>query len=320
MFTLAFYEPGHFHAALTLKANNGRINDTVHLYAKAGPERDAFVSLVKSFNQRSVDPSAWHLVLHESDKPLDQLISDQFADVVILAGRNDAKLATIAALHAAGIAVFADKPWLVDVAAEPYLQPLTSGGPLVMDIMTSRFDSTAQLRRAITQQPELFGGFASEAQLPAIELGSTHHLLKQVNGEPLKRPPWYFDVTVQGDGLTDIQSHMIDQAQWLVDAHALWSADTTQLHHAKRWNTDVPLALYTDITGAQSFASTLTPCVSDSTLAYACNGRIEFSLQGISISTEADWRPIEPVGSGDLHHSVVRGTRCNIELEHGPRN
>ncbi|MFT5174309.1 MAG: putative dehydrogenase [Gammaproteobacteria bacterium] len=318
MFTLAFYEPGHFHAALTLKAANARINRKVHLYASPGPERSAFVALVESFNERSAAPTAWQVELHDSVDPLARLIADGFADAVILAGRNNAKLETIATLHAAGIAVFADKPWLVDSAAEPLLQSITKRGPLVMDIMTSRFDSLAQLRKAITLRPEVFGDFRRDAERPAIELGSVHHLYKQVNGAPLQRPSWYFDTSVQGDGLTDIQSHMIDQAQWLVDANALWTAPDVQLHQAERWPTMVPLQLYTDITGAPTFADEVLRCVNDTTLEYVCNGRIDFSLRGINICTEAQWGQIEPAGSGDLQRALVRGTRCDIELEHGP--
>lgn len=48
------------------------------------------------------------------------------------------------------------------------------------------------------------------------KIGSVHHLLKIVNGTPLRRPAWYYDVSVQGNGLVDITSHMIDQAMWLL--------------------------------------------------------------------------------------------------------
>ena len=52
MHTLLFLEPGHFHAALTLRVANARIDPAIQLYARPGPERDAFVALVRSFNAR----------------------------------------------------------------------------------------------------------------------------------------------------------------------------------------------------------------------------------------------------------------------------
>jgi hypothetical protein len=101
MHTLLFYEPGHFHAALTLRVSNPRVDDTVHLYAVPGPERDAFLALVDAFNHRSEAPTRWQIELHEGDDPgelLERLITERPGDAVVLAGRNDGKLATIAAL------------------------------------------------------------------------------------------------------------------------------------------------------------------------------------------------------------------------------
>ena len=84
--------------------------------------------------------------MHESDVPCGKLISDGYADVVILASQNSAKLAHIAALHAAGIAVLADKPWLTDPSALDHLKQVTSGAPLALDIMTERHNVMAGLR------------------------------------------------------------------------------------------------------------------------------------------------------------------------------
>ena len=40
MHTLLFYEPGHFHAALTLRSRNHRVARDVHVYAHPGPDRE----------------------------------------------------------------------------------------------------------------------------------------------------------------------------------------------------------------------------------------------------------------------------------------
>ena len=96
MFTLAFYEQGHFHAAVTLKGNNPRINERVHLYAKPSREHDAFVALVQSFNQRNEASTNWNIQVHESANPLAALIDDKLCHALILTGRNDSKLQTIA--------------------------------------------------------------------------------------------------------------------------------------------------------------------------------------------------------------------------------
>jgi hypothetical protein len=41
--TLLFYEPGHFHAALTLRSHNPRVAADVHVYAHPGPDREGFL-------------------------------------------------------------------------------------------------------------------------------------------------------------------------------------------------------------------------------------------------------------------------------------
>ena len=99
--TLAFHQPGHFHAAMTLKDCNPRIRTTVHLYAAPSPDRAAFLSLVDSFNGRADNPTSWEVQLHGDDDAAEQLaalIADGLADVVVLAGKNVGKLDIIAAL------------------------------------------------------------------------------------------------------------------------------------------------------------------------------------------------------------------------------
>jgi hypothetical protein len=39
---------------------------------------------------------------------------------------------------------------------------------------------------------------------------SVHYLLKTVAGVPLRRPAWFFDINEQGEGLTDVGTHLVD--------------------------------------------------------------------------------------------------------------
>ena len=121
---------------------------------------------------------------------------------------------------------------------------MTAGAPLAMDIMTERHEVIASLRKRIVANEDLFGEFERDGEGPAIEIATVHHLYKVVNGRPLQRPPWYYDVNVQGDGMVDVQSHLMDQVQWLVagDSPAIPEADVT-LREARRWSTAVPLDL-----------------------------------------------------------------------------
>jgi predicted dehydrogenase len=319
MHTLLFYEPGHFHAALTLRNENPRVAAQVHLYARPGPDREAFLGLIDAFNTRSANPTHWRVHLHEAEDPLSRLVRDRYGDIVILAGRNAEKLATIARLHAAGFNVLADKPWLTTSAALPDLYQATAAPPLAMDIMTERNDVLARLRRHLVCRPRVFGEFVRDSEYPAIEIASVHHLYKVVNGQSLKRPWWYYDTAIQGDGIVDIQSHLTDQVQWMVlgNETADYHRDVV-LDAARRWTTPVPLDLYRDSTGEAAFADGLAECVRDGVLALACNGEIAYRLNGISVRQRAEWGQREPPDSGDLHPCVIRGTRCTLQVRHGP--
>ena len=93
---------------------------------------------------------------------------------------------------------------LFQIDCLPALQAATTcEGALAMDIMTNKHDVVARLRQEIVNDPALFGTFRTDAAEPCVEIGSVHHLAKIVNGAPLVRPEWYYDVGVQGNGLVD---------------------------------------------------------------------------------------------------------------------
>ena len=319
MHSLLFLEPGHFHAALTLRARNPRVDRAIHLYARPGPERDAFIALVRSFNARGVEPTDWKLHVDDSDSPERTLVDERRGNVVVLAGRNQSKLGTVARLHAAGLHVLADKPWLTDPAALAALAQVTAGWPLAMDIMTYRHDTTSRLMHRLVDSPELFGELDRSSREPAVDLHSVHHLLKMVNGAPLTRPSWYYDVEVQGNGLVDIQSHMTDQAQWIVgDGAGLDLGRDCTLEGARLWDTPVPLDLFRASTGLDDFPATLAGRVEDEVLALACNGEIRYRLRGVPVRQKAEWGQREPDGGGDAYRATVRGTQAVIVTVRGP--
>ena len=60
------------------------------------------MALVESFNTRAEQPTHWRLHLHEGPQLLQRLVADGYGDFVVLAGRNNTKLATMASLTQAG--------------------------------------------------------------------------------------------------------------------------------------------------------------------------------------------------------------------------
>ena len=314
-----FYEPGHFHAALTLRASNARLAPDIHVYATPGPERDAFVHLIESFSQQAVQPFPWRLHLHEGEHLLERLVTEARGDLVVLAGRNNTKLETIVHLIQAGFHVLADKPWLTDSRQLPYLAQATAGPSLAMDLMTTRYNILTRLCHQIVTTPELFGTFVSEAAgEPAITIESVHHLYKKVHGRPLQRPAWYYDTNVQGDGMVDVQSHMVEQAQWWVlhDTIGEFERDVI-LDKARRWTTPVPVEIFQESTGLSTYPEALQSSMRDGVLEYACNGEISYRLRGVSVRQSTQWRQREPENAGDLHSVTIRGSFCTVLIRQG---
>jgi len=318
MHTLAFLEPGHFHAALTLGTPHPNVREEIFVYAPPGAELDDFLALIDAFNRRPERPTAWKPVVRAGDGALERLVGDRPADVVILAGKNDRKMAMMRRLHDAGFHVLADKPWLAGPGGLEDLRHTLSGGPLAVEIMTGRHEITSKLARKLVGETEVFGGFDGEGMgKPAIEISSLHHLEKMVNGAPLRRPVWYFDVRVQGDGIADIPTHMVDQVQRLVAAAPDVAAAPPglELIAARRWATQVPRSLFARVTGRPDFPAELDEVVAGSELSYHGNAELSFRLGAVTAALDTRWELSEPPGGGDTHRSVIRGTGVEIRVD-----
>jgi len=145
-----------------------------------------------------------------------------------------------------------------------------------------------------------------------------HHLEKVVNGAPLRRPAWYFDVRVQGDGLADIPTHLVDQAQRFVATHGVATDTGLEVVAARRWSTPVPRALFARVTGVGDFPAEVRSDVDGDVLAYAGNAELAFRLGGIGAHLATRWDLTEPPGGGDAHSATITGTDARVRIEQGP--
>jgi predicted dehydrogenase len=313
MHTLSFCEPGHFHATLTLREMNPRASPEIFVYATDGPERRDFLALVERFNGRTERPTHWRPTVIEGGDPLETLIAERRGDVVVLAGRNGGKARTFRRLHEAGLHVLADKPWLVEPEDLADVRASLAGWPLAMEIMTGRHDVAARVFKRLVQSRELFGDFRTDA--PAIELASVHHLEKLVDGAPLRRPPWFFDVRVQGGGAVDIPTHVVDQTQWLFEEPGAAPREKLRLDSARQWATPVPLDAFRRITGETDFPPELGACVRDGVLDYFCNAELQYRIGDVAARANVSWRLATPPGGGDTSTAMVRGTGADVVME-----
>jgi predicted dehydrogenase len=312
MHTLLFLEPGHFHATLTLREPQPRVSDEVFVYT-SGDEPREFLALVERFNGRAERPTRWRPVVLAGADPLGRLIAERRGDVVVLAGRNAGKARTMARLRDTGFHVLGDKPWLVEPPDIRHVEASLAGWPLVMEMMTGRHDRGARSLKRLVDTPDVFGELRTDRA--AIEIDGVHHLEKQVDGAPLRRPAWFFDVRVQGSGAVDIPTHVVDQTQWLIEHTGVAPGEVPALVSARGWSTAVPLEAFRRITGEAVFPRELDGLVEGDVLDYFCNAELEYRIGPVTARATSCWRLSSPDGGIDTHRTIAHGTRADVVLE-----
>jgi predicted dehydrogenase len=307
-FRLITLDPGHFHAALVQKEMYPGVSARAAVYAPLDGDLIEHLSRVARFNQRRESPTLWELDIHTGPDSLGRMLRDRPGNLVVLSGRNGAKIERIRASLDAGLNVLADKPWIIrpdDLPAlEAALSTAAARGLLAYDIMTERYELTSSLQRELVNDPEVFGEvLAGTPEEPAVRMESVHHILKLVAGAPNPRPAWFFDIHEQGEALSDVGTHLVDLAQWtLFPERAIGFRTDIRLLAASRWPTRVTAEQYRQVTGEPG-----------QPLDYYCNTRVEYALRGIHVALDVLWRWEAPAGSGDTHFALYRGSKSSAE-------
>jgi predicted dehydrogenase len=311
-FRLITLDPGHFHAALIQKEMYAGVAGRTTVYAPLGTDLAAHLNRVARFNQRPENPTAWEVDVHASPDFLDRMKAGRAGDIVVLSGRNRAKIEYIRAALDAGLHVLADKPWIIRPADLPALEEALAvaarRGLIAYDIMTERYEITSMLQRALVNDPEVFGTILQGSeQQPAVYMESVHHILKLVAGSPNLRPAWFFDIEEQGEALADVGTHLVDLIQWtLFPEQPIDSRKDLRILSASRWPTRITAEQFRQVTGEAG-----------ADLDYYCNTRVSYALRGIHAKLDVLWRWEAPAGGGDTHSAVYRGTKSWVEIRQG---
>jgi predicted dehydrogenase len=320
---LVTLDPGHFHAALVQKEMYPGVERKVHVYAPLGPDLLAHLTRIASFNTRADQPTAWELEVHAAADFRERVFRDKPGNVVVLAGKNAAKIGYIQAAIAAGMNVLADKPWILVPEDLPKLQAVLEDadrkGLIAYDIMTERYEITSIVQQSLVNDGAVFGEPVPGSQdQPGIYMESVHYLKKTVAGAPLRRPPWFFDVHQQGEGLSDVGTHLVDLAAWILfPGQPVDYRKDVQLVAAKRWPTEVNRTAFQQITGADSFPPALAAAVKGDRLDYFCNTQVSYSVRGVHVKLDVLWDFEAAPGAGDTHLAVFHGTRSRVEVRQG---
>ncbi len=317
-------DPGHFHAALVQKEMVAGVDRRVHVYAPLGPDLLAHLGRVAGFNARADNPTAWEAEVHAGPDFLERLLAERPGNVVVLAGRNRLKIDYVLAAVRAGLNVLADKPWVLTSADLPKLREALdtadASGLVAYDVMTERHEITSVLQRRFVQDADVFGAPVSGTpDEPGVLMESKHFLMKTVAGVPLRRPPWFFDVREQGEGLTDVGTHLVDLVPWaLFPDQPLDPEGEVRVVAAVRWPITMTEDDYRRVTGETSFPESLKANIEGGRLHYFCNTAVSYALRGVHVKLNVLWDFEAPAGTGDTHLAVFRGTRSRVEVRQGP--
>jgi predicted dehydrogenase len=315
-------EPGHFHAALVQKSMYKQVDPVVRIYAPEGPELEAHLGLIESYNSRADNPTSWEQVVYTGSDYFEKMLAEKSGNVMVIAGNNAKKTDYILKTVEAGINVLADKPMVIVPEEFPRLeqafQTAEEKGVLLYDIMTERYEITTMIQRELSIIPEVFGTLQKGTpEEPAITKESVHHFFKYVSGSPLKRPAWFFDVNQQGEGIVDVTTHLVDLIQWEAFPEVTLNKQDVDIISARRWTTDLTPEMFEKATQQKAFPTFLEKDVEDGVLKVYSNGEINYTLKGIHAKVSVIWNFQAPEGAGDTHYSIMRGSGCNLVIRQG---
>ena len=315
-------DPGHFHAALVQKTMYDQVDSTIFVFAPDGPEVQDFLNKIKAYNSRAEAPTQWKVEKFTGDDYLEQMLDKKPGNVMVVAGKNSKKIDYILAAVKAGLNVYADKPLVINPEGfekliEAY-QIAERNGVLIFDIMTERFESTTALQKLFSTLPNIFGTLLEgTADEPAIIKESVHHFFKYVSGQPLVRPPWFFDVNEEGEGIVDVTTHLVDLVQWEAFPGQVIDSTDIELISAKRWPTILSLEEFQTVTGLKEYPEYLQKDIKDGKLNVYCNGEIIYKIKDKHAKVSVIWNYRAPEGTGDTHYSIMRGSKSNLIIRQG---
>jgi predicted dehydrogenase len=321
--TLMTLDPGHFHAALVQKSMYEGVSPTVYVYAPEGSDVEDHLNRIQGFNDRAEDPTQWIEKLYTGPDFLEKMLSEKPGNVVVTSGNNAKKTDYIMEAVSHGLHVIADKPMVITPGKFPLLieafDTAKKNDVLLYDVMTERYEISTLLQKALSQIPEVFGQLnPGTPDSPGITKESVHHFSKTVAGKPIKRPAWFFDPDQRGEALSDVSTHLVDLVQWACfPEQVIDYQKDIEMIEARRWTTDLSLAQFSHVTRLDAFTPDLTPAVENGQLRVFSNGEMTYKLKGVCAKVSVAWRYEAPAGTGDTHHSLMRGTKSDLVIRQG---
>lgn len=317
-------DPGHFHAALVQKNMYPEVSPEVRVYAPVGADLDFHLQRIKGYNTRTDSPTKWDEKVYTGGDYFEKMLAEKAGNVVVIAGNNRIKADYLEKSINAGFHVLADKPMIISEKDFDKLKRTFASAAekkvLLYDIMTERYEISTMLQREFSMLPAAFGKLEKGTpENPAVTKESVHHFYKYVSGSVLTRPSWFMDVSQQGEGIVDVNTHLVDLIQWeCFPEQIIDYKKDIKINDARRWTTDMTLSQFKTITKTQGFPDYLKKdVVNDTLLKVFSNGEINYQLKGVHAKASVIWAYQAPEGGGDTHYSIMRGTKANLIIKQG---
>lgn len=313
-------DPGHFHSALVQKSMYPNVDSTVYVYAPEGEELNNHLSLIEKYNSDPKNPTAWKEIVYSEVDFFEKMLKDRAGNVVMLASNNLKKSDYISQSIRHGFNVLADKPMAIDAKGFEVLKETFKNAHdkklFLYDVMTERYEISNMLQREFSLMPEVFGTLErGSLDNPAVTKESVHHFYKQVSGNTLVRPAWFFDTKQQGEGIVDVTTHLVDLVQWGISPEQVIDYEKDiEMQSAKRWSTDLSLNEFNSITKLAAYPDFLSKDIENDSLKVYANGEINYKLKGVHVKVAVKWAYQAPEGTGDTHYSILRGTKSNLVI------
>ncbi len=316
-------DPGHFHAALVQKNMYIDVSPEVRVYAPAGADLNFHLQRIEGYNKRIDNPTKWVEKAYTGADYFEKMLAEKAGNVVVIAGNNRIKADYVQKSINAGLNVLADKPMIINGNDFDKLKntfaTAAQKNVLLYDIMTERYEISTMLQREFSMLPAAFGKLEKGTpENPAVTKESVHHFYKYVSGSVLTRPSWFMDIAQQGEGIVDVNTHLVDLIQWeCFPEQVIDYQKDIKLTSARHWTTDMTLNQFKTITKTEDFPDYLKKDVKNDVLKVYCNGEINYQLKGVHAKASVIWAYQAPEGGGDTHYSIMRGTKANLIIRQG---